>query len=179
LPVREISDSRVTTPAMIHCWSVASSRQLFCSPFSRRSSHCRSIAVGASSGPSRATSSNIESGRPGRVEVTGGLGAGGLGAGGLGIGALIIGGLAIGTLGIGALIIGGPAIGTPGIGALAPVSGDLALIGRGRAPLTSGAIGAPTLVGVRRRILNMWPQLVHFTVTPPGFRRASSSSYSV
>ena len=29
------------------------------------------------------------------------------------------------------------------------------------------------------RILNMWPQLVHFTVTPPGFRRASSSSYSV
>jgi hypothetical protein len=37
----------------------------------------------------------------------------------------------------------------------------------------------PTLVMVRLRILNMWPQWVHFTVTPPGFRRASSSSYSV
>ena len=47
LPVREISDSRVTTPPTIHCCSVASSRQLFCSPFSSRISHCRS-SVGSS-----------------------------------------------------------------------------------------------------------------------------------
>src|SRR5262249_17748721 len=42
-----------------------------------------------------------------------------------------------------------------------------------------GGGAAPTLVFARLRILNMWPQLVHLTVTPPGFSRASSSSYSV
>src|SRR5678815_2347107 len=51
LPVREISDSRVTTLLTIHCCSVASSRQLFCSPFSSRISHCRSTSVGASFPP--------------------------------------------------------------------------------------------------------------------------------
>ena len=42
-----------------------------------------------------------------------------------------------------------------------------------------GADAMPTLVVARRRILNMWPQLVHLTVTPPGLSRLSSSSYSV
>jgi hypothetical protein len=75
LPVREISDSRVTTPETIHCCSVASSRQLFCSPFSSRINHCRSTVVGASSGPvtmvGRASSSSIESPR-GRLTGAGG-----------------------------------------------------------------------------------------------------------
>src|ERR1700689_3324417 len=43
----------------------------------------------------------------------------------------------------------------------------------------SATVGKPTFVGVRLRILNMCPQLVHLTVTPPGFKRLSSSSYSV
>lgn len=41
-PEREISASRPTIPDAIHCCSVASSRQLFCSPVSRRMSHNRS-----------------------------------------------------------------------------------------------------------------------------------------
>src|SRR3954468_22898056 len=56
LPVREISDSRVTTPATIHCLRFASSRQLFCSPFSSRISQCRSSLAFE-------LSSSIESGR--------------------------------------------------------------------------------------------------------------------
>src|SRR5262245_55049668 len=61
---------------------------------------------------------------------------------------------------------------------------DGAVAGRGpvdiaRGRVISGGGVAPTLVGARFRILNMCPQLVHLTVTPPGLRRASSSSYSV
>src|SRR5687768_17191378 len=42
LPLREINDSRPTMPATIHCCSVASSRHVLVSPFSSRTSHCRS-----------------------------------------------------------------------------------------------------------------------------------------
>src|SRR6185369_89653 len=42
LPLREISDSRDTTPATIHCCSVASSRHVLVSPFSSRTCHWRS-----------------------------------------------------------------------------------------------------------------------------------------
>src|ERR1700759_921838 len=113
---------------MIHCCSVASSRQLFCSPLFSRIRHWRSIVVGDWSlpAPPIGASSNIESGR---------------------------GGLGLGVRG-------------------RPVS-------RGASrPVTDGE-AVPTLVVARLRILNMCPQLVHLTVTPPGFRRASSSSYSV
>ena len=43
----------------------------------------------------------------------------------------------------------------------------------------AGAAPAPALVFARLRILNMCPQFVHLTVTPPGLSRLSSSSYSV
>ena len=60
------------------------------------------------------------------------------------------------------------------------VTGCFDDVGRGR---PSGAVvvtaGTPTFVFARLRILNMWPQLVHLTVTPPGLSRLSSSSYSV
>src|ERR1044071_5177625 len=148
LPVREISDSRVTTPAMIHCCSVASSRQLFCSPLSSRISHCRSIVVGASSGPSGRISSSSSDSPRGRDSTDGN---------GLGVG----GGRPPASLPPGPPGPPGPAPAHP----LGPDGGD---------PLDD----TPTLVIVRLRILNMWPQLVHFTVTPPGFTRASSSSYS-
>src|SRR5205823_3033914 len=46
-------------------------------------------------------------------------------------------------------------------------------------PPAGGTIGIPTFVLAFLRILNMCPQLVHLTVTPPGFKRLSSSSYSV
>ena len=49
LPVREISDSRVTMPATIHCCSTASSRHCFCSPFSRRRSQLRSLSTAVGS----------------------------------------------------------------------------------------------------------------------------------
>src|SRR4029078_3182191 len=42
-----------------------------------------------------------------------------------------------------------------------------------------GGVGMPTFVLARLRILNMCPQFVHLTVTPPGLSRLSSSSYSV
>src|SRR5690606_19287682 len=45
--------------------------------------------------------------------------------------------------------------------------------------IAAGVLATPTLVFARLRILNMCPQFVHLTVTPPGFRRLSSSSYSV
>src|SRR6185312_16248756 len=50
---------------------------------------------------------------------------------------------------------------------------------RGPGGAASLTVGKPTFVGVRFRILNMCPQLVHLTVTPPGLSRLSSSSYSV
>ena len=153
LPVREISDSRVTTPATIHCCSVASSRQLFCSPFSSRISHCRSTVVGASSPPSpRPSSSSIESPR-GRI--TDGSGR-----------ELLLRARA-------ALPASRAPCPTRPDGIVAPADPGPVLAGPGPCDVM------PTLVIVRLRILNMWPQLVHFTVTPPGFRRASSSSYSV
>ena len=42
-----------------------------------------------------------------------------------------------------------------------------------------GTPGGPIDVGDRRRTLNMCPQVVHLTVTPPGLSLLSSSSYSV
>src|SRR5262245_30812773 len=126
LPVREISDSRETTPATIHCCSVASSRHVLVSPFSRRTSHWRSPE---SFGPDGTSPMLI-----GASDSTRGAGAGaGLGADG----------------------------------------------GFGRGGSGCCCAGRPTLVGARLRILNMCPQLVHLTVTPPGFSRLSSSSYSV
>src|SRR5207237_8640847 len=78
LPEREIRHSRVTTPATIHCCSVASSRQLFWSPFSRRIIHWRSafgpepVSLTASTGSARcerslplAGTGRLESGRGG------------------------------------------------------------------------------------------------------------------
>ncbi len=76
LPVREISDSRVTTPATIHCCRIASSRQLFCSPFSRRISHWRSFsAPGAPSSllPGVPGSSRIDSPARAAPPTVGGL----------------------------------------------------------------------------------------------------------
>src|SRR5688572_30306173 len=46
LPVREIIDSRLTRPPTIHCWRVASSRQVLVSPLSRRISQTRSGSLG-------------------------------------------------------------------------------------------------------------------------------------
>ena len=130
LPEREINASRVATPATIHCCSVAISRHVFCSPFSSRTSHWRSVVIG-----------------PGRTSA---------------IASML-------ELEDGAVRCGAASRRVSS----RPVS-------RARAGGASGrTAGSPTWVGVRLRILNMWPQFVHLTVTPPGLRRLSSSSYSV
>ena len=115
-PLREISDSRVTVPATIHCCSAASSRHCFCSPFSSRMSQFRSRST---------------------------------------------------------------AVGSSLIAASTRFCFDE--LGRCRVVESAGALagGAPTFVVARLRILNMCPQFVHLTVTPPGLSLASSSSYSV
>jgi hypothetical protein len=115
LPLREIIDSRDTLPAMIHCCSVASSRQVRVSPLSSRMIHCRSSPAVTGPEPVGARGS----GTPWRA----------VGGGWLGPGARVV--------------------------------------------------GIPLWVAARLRILNMCPHVVHLTVTPPGFSRASSSSYSV
>ena len=154
LPVREISDSRVTTPATIHCCSVASSRQLFWSPFSSRISHWRSAAVG----PSSITVCLVGSSFP-ALDSDGGATAGRALAG-VGRPDCVRSRVCTGRAATVAELELGAALALP-LGIAVPT------------------VGTPCATVTRFRILNMCPQFVHLTVTPVGFSRASSSSYSV
>src|SRR5262249_51524831 len=120
-----------------------------CSPFSSRINHCRSTVVGASSLLVVMT--------VGRASSSSSESPRGRAIGGSGL----------------ELLLRARAAAAP-----CPTRPD-GIVAPAGPPATPGGEVIPTLVGWRLRILNMWPQLVHFTVTPPGFRRASSSSYSV